>query len=183
MRSPIEGENLSGYIREVLSSYDFNWYVKLAFVPGRLQPVAEWTKLWESIWQMTDPDRDEGWTRTPADAWDCFEQWLDEIRQPGPRGPAVGNYFWLEERRTDGQVVFHVLVAKWSGYSDVWEYRWKEISHGWAKTRELDDRTGGLISYLVMRAGCILGLNCGGVRGRYLAEDFRPWTTDHGRYG
>jgi hypothetical protein len=176
MRSPIEEERFSGFIKEVLESCNFNWYVKLGFVPERHPSVSEWRRHWESIWAVSDPDR-QNWTKTPDTAWDCFHQWLDEIQiGPGFQGPGVRNYLWLEERRSPGQVIFHVLIADWNGFSDAWELRWKEISHGWAKTRELDERTGGLLGYLVMRAGCALELNCGGFSGRYTAGDFRPWT-------
>jgi hypothetical protein len=176
MRSPIEGENILGFIAEVLSSCNFNWYVKLGFVPSRHRGVSESTNLWESVWEATDPGRRGGWTRTPVTAWDCLEQWLNEIQiGPGFYGPGVRDYVWLEECQGEGRVVFHVLIANWSGFSDAWEVRWKEISNGWAKTREVDDRTGGLLGYLVMRVGCVLEVNCGGVPGRYSARDFRPW--------
>jgi hypothetical protein len=176
MRSPIEGESIFGFIEEVLSSCNFNWYVKLGFVPEKHPPISESTKLWESVWALSAPDGHGGWTKTPDTAWDCFEQWIDEIQIGRPAGPGVRNYLWLEERRSPGQVIFHVLIADWNGFSDFWELRWKEISHGWAKSRELDDRTGGLLGFLVMRVGCVLKLNCGGFSGRYTAEDFRPWT-------
>jgi hypothetical protein len=176
MRQPIEGENIIDFLKEVLSSSNFNWYVKLGFVPERHHPPSESTKMWESIWEATDPEGHGGWTKTPRDAWECLEKWLDEIQiGPGPHGPGVRNYIWLEERRSEGQVVFHVLIANWNGFSDAWEYRWKEISGGWTKTRELDERTGGLLGFLVMRVGCVLELNCGRFYGRYSAQDFRPW--------
>ena len=176
MREPIEGENISSFITEVLESCNFNWYVKLGYIPERHRPVSDTTKMWQSIWAFSDPDGQEGWTKTPDTASGCFQQWLDEIQiGPGFYGPGVRNYLWLEECQSEGRVVFHVLVADWSGFSDAWELRWKEISNGWAKTRELDDRTGGLIGYLVMRAGCVLELNCGGVEGRYFAQYFRQW--------
>lgn len=175
MREPIEGENISSFIKEVLESCNFNWYVKLGFVPERHPSVSESTKLWESIWTLTDPDGHGGWTKTPATALDCFDQWIDEIQIGRPCGPGVRNYLWLEECQSEGRVVFHVLVADWNGFSDAGELRWKEISNGWAKTRELDERTGGLLAYLVMRVGCALELNCGGVPGRYSAQDFRQW--------
>jgi len=177
MREPMEGESVSVFLKEVLSSCNFNWYVKLGFVPTRHKPVSESTRLWESVWAVTDPHGHAGWTKTPGDARECFEQWLDEIQiGPGPHGPGVRNYLWLEECRSDGQVVFHVLIADWGGFEDAWEERWKEISSGWAKTRELDERTGGLLGLLVMKVGCVLELNCGQFYGRYSAQDFRPWT-------
>jgi hypothetical protein len=176
MRSPIPGESFSAFIKEVLSSYNFNWYVKLGFVPERHHPPSESRKMWESIWEATDPEGHGGWTKTPGGAWECLEKWLDEIQTgPRPHGPGVRNYLRLEESRTDGQVVFHLLIADWNGFENAWEERWKEISNGWAKTRELDERTGGLLSYLVMKAGCMLELNCGRTWGRYSAQDFRPW--------
>jgi hypothetical protein len=158
-----------------MSSNNFDWYVKLGFVPERYPRVSEQRRLWERIWQETDVNGEGGWTRTPADGWDCLIQWLDEIEVGRPHGPAVRNYFWLEECR-GAQLIFHVLIADWNGFSTDWEWRWKEISHGWAKTRELDDRTAGLLGYLVMQAGCVLKLNCGGGWGSYTALDFRPWT-------
>jgi len=175
MRSPIEGESFSGFIKEVLGSFNFDWYVKLGYDPARCQPVSESRKLWESIWAVTDPDGHGGWTKTPPTAWHCFDQWIDEIQIGRPHGPGVRDYLWLEERQFPGQVIFHVLIADWNGFSDTWEFRWKEISNGWAKTRELDERTGGLLSYLVMKAGCVLELNCGGIWGRYSDKDFKPW--------
>lgn len=175
MSRPTEGESISGFFKEVLSSCNFNWYVKLWFVPERHHPPSASTRMWESIWEATDPEGHGGWKKTPGDARECFEQWLEEIQTPGPNGFGVRNYLWIEESRSDGQVVFHVVVADWNGFSGDWEYRWKEISNGWAKTRELDERTGGLLGFLVMRVGCVLGLNCGRFYGRYSAQDFRPW--------
>ena len=175
MRKQVQGEPFSPFIREVLHSCNFDWYVKLGFDPEKHPRVTELTKEWESIWEATDPNHDGGWTKTPDTAFDCIEQWLDEIQAPGPCGPGVRDYFWLEERRLGGQRVFHILVANWNGFSDSWEQRWKQISHGWAKTRELDERTAGLLGYLVMRQACVLNLNCGDFKGRYIAEDFRPW--------
>ena len=176
MREPIEGESISSFIKELLNSCNFNWYVKLGFVPERHPSVSESRKLWESVWAVSDPDGHAGWTKTPDTAWDCFEQWLDEIQIGRPGGPGVRNYLWLEECQGDGKVTFHVLVADWNGFSDAWELRWREISNGWAKTREMDDRTAGLLGFLVMKTGCILEVNCGGLPGRYSAQDFRPWT-------
>jgi hypothetical protein len=170
MREPTEGESIFGFIEEVLSSCNFNWYVKLGYIPERHHSVSESTKLWESVWEVTDPDGHGGWTRTPRCAQDCLEQWLNELQAAGYQ-----DRFWLEEFRRDGQVIFHVLVADWNGFSDAWKLRWKEISHGWAKTRELDERTSGLLSYLVMKAGCMLELNCGRTWGRYSAQDFKQW--------
>jgi hypothetical protein len=175
MRVPVEGENIFAFLQEVLTSCNFNWYVKLGFVRERHHPPSDSTKLWESVWQATDPEGDGGWAKAPRDAWECFNQWLDEIQIRGPHGPGVRNYLWLEESRSGGQVVFHVLIADWSGFEDAWEYRWKEISNGWAKTRPLDERTGGLLGFLVMRLGCVLKLNCGQFYGEYCAQDFRPW--------
>jgi hypothetical protein len=177
MRSPIQGESITGFLREVLSSYNFNWYVKLGFVPARHHPPSELTKFWESVWEATDPEGHGGWSTIPGNAWECFEKWLDEIQVGRPHGPGVRNYLWLEERRRDGQVVFHVLIADWNGFADGWEHRWKEISNGWAKTRDPDERTGGLLGFLVMRVGCVLELNCGQCYGRYSSRDFRPWKT------
>ena len=176
MSGAMHEENFSDFIKEVLGSCNFNWHVKLGFVRSRHPRVSEERKKWESVWAVSDPDGHEGWTKIPDTGWDCFQQWLDEIQSEPPRGAGVRNYLWLEECQRDGDVTYHVLVADWDdSWTYEWEQRWKEISHGWAKTRELDERIGGLLGYLVMREGCVLELNCPGFQGHYSAQDFRPW--------
>src|ERR1700691_3564525 len=171
MSGPMHEENFSDFIKEVLESCNFNWHVKLGFVRSRHPRVSEERKQWESVWALTDPDRREGWTKAPDTAWDCFEQWIDEIHSAGVR-----NYLWLGESQSGGDATSRVLVADWDdSWTSEWESRWKEISHGWAKTRELDDRIGGLLGHLVMRARCVLGFNCAGFQGHYYAQEFRPW--------
>ncbi len=172
----MEEKNFLNFIEEVVNSNNFNWFVTLGYVPERHRKPGAWEKLWESIRAETDPDCREGWKKIPATAQECLEQWIQEIQVgPGPGGPGIRDYLWLEEYRRDGKILFHVLVADWRGFEDTWERRWRDISGGWARTRELDDRINGLLGYFVMRAGCVLRLNCGEFRGRFHATDFRPW--------
>jgi hypothetical protein len=167
-------ENFFDFIEEVLNSGNFNWLVTLGFIPARLPPVSRLTRYWEGIWEICDPDQ-RYWRRKPGDVWDCWGVWLDEIEVGPPAGPGVRDYIWLYERRLHGESRIHVLISDWQGFEDMWELRWKEISGGWAFTRDLDERIRGLLGYLVMRVGCPLELHCGGFRGRRTASDFRPW--------
>jgi hypothetical protein len=176
MSGPVHDENFSDFIKEVLGSCNFNWHVKLGFVRSRHPRVSEERKQWESVWAFSDPDRHEGWTKMPDTGWDCVQQWLDKIQMKPPRGAGIRNYLWLGESQSGGDATFHVLVADWDdSWTSEWESRWKEISHGWAKTRELDNPIGGLLGHLVMRVGCVLELNCAGFQGHYYPQDFRPW--------
>lgn len=173
----MEEKNFLNFIEEVMNSNNFNWFVTLGYIPERHQRPSARQQQWESFLAETDPDcRDGFWTKTPATAEECFQRWLkDAERGPGPEGPGIRDYLWLEEYRRGGTVLFHVLMANWQGFEDAWEQRWRDISGGWARTREMDERINGLLGYFVMRAGCVLRLNCGEFRGRFHATDFRPW--------
>jgi hypothetical protein len=149
-------KTFSQFIEAVVSSNNFNWFVTLGYAPER---------------------RGQASATPSSTAEECLCQWLNEARRgPGPLGPGIRDYLWVEEYRRDGSVLFHVLVADFQGFEDAWEQRWKEISGGWARTRSLDKPINGLLGYFVMRARCGLQLNCGRrFQGRFFATDFRPW--------
>ena len=123
-----EQKHFGQFIEEVMDAHNFDWFVTLHYFPGRMAKSAD----------------------------ACLQLWLKEIQAKPDSGPGVTDYLYLEEYRRDGKTLFHVLIADWNGFQDAWEWRWKEISGGWACTRELDDRIKGFIGHFVMRAGCVL---------------------------
>jgi hypothetical protein len=147
-------KNFLRFIEAVLNSNHFDWFVTLGY----------------------DPERHRKSSAGPVAADQCLQQWLREAqRGPGPNGPGIRDYFWITEYRDDGAMLFHVLVADFQGFQDAWEQRWKIISGGWAKTRDIEKPINGLLGHLVMRARCELRLNCGRFQGRFNATDFTPW--------
>ena len=183
-----EKQQFIPFIKEILESRNFDWYVTLKYDSKTFRPPTKERIEWEEIWAETDPDGKERSSRTPRPGHECFEQWLLRIQRPHPHGPGVKSYVWLEERQRDGVVAFHVLIADWNGDSGSWQNIWKEMSRGWSSTREVDDRLIGLFGHLVMREECPLHVNFGfpdrfGLRKRfnlnperlYTHEDFIPW--------
>jgi hypothetical protein len=174
----MDQQNFFDFMNPILDPYRFNWswFVLLGFVPHRFRGPDASRLLWESIWEFTDPQHREGWTRMPASASECLERWLADMGPEGACGLNVRNYIWLEEQRYDGDR-FHVLIDNFNGSENTWEYLWKEISGGWALTRQIDRERGlgGLLGHFVMRAGFPMVVNCGEFSGRYTQEDFRPW--------
>jgi hypothetical protein len=118
MRNVIEGESFSGFMKEAFSSLNFNWYVKL----GYDREKHESRLMWEDIWTVTNTTPQEEPKKIQTGGQNCFAQWASEITADRPAGPGVNDYFWVEERRGEGQMVFHVLIADWSDSSDHWEY-------------------------------------------------------------
>jgi len=169
-------ERFSDFIKEVLDSSPFDWFVTLGHNPATARKVDESRRYWEDIWAETDPDR-RHWKKTVWTVEESIDIWLDEVcGWPDSSGRRSLDYFWLEERRVRGEVRFHVLVARYGQREHAQELlRWRELSGGWAFTRELDERIGGLLGYLVMRAGCTLELSCGEFLGQRSASDFIPW--------
>lgn len=169
-----EQENFFDFIEEVLDSADFNGYMVLDYYPERIKPVDPETKHWEEIWAETDPSQ-KHWKKALTSADECFAEWLWAVEGSPPVGAGVRDYLCLRERRPGGSIRFHVLIANWEGDEYTWAYRWEEISRGWAFSREIGERIGGLLGYLVMRAGCSLEVECRGFPRRlYRAADFRP---------
>jgi hypothetical protein len=174
----MEQERFSDFIKEVLNSFDFDWFVTLGHNPATARKVDESRSYWEGIWAETDPDG-RHWKKTSWTVEESFDEWLDwACGPPDSRGRRSLDYVWLGERRGRGEVRFHVLIARCGDG----EYRgllhhWQHLSGGWAFTRQLDERIGGLIGYLVMREGCLLELNCGAFREQRSASDFIPWNS------
>jgi hypothetical protein len=171
-------ERFSDFIKEVLNSFDFDWFVTLGHNPATARKADEWRRYWEDIWSETDPDR-RHWKKTSWTVEESFDQWLNEFcGWPDSAGRRSQDYLWLEERRARGEVRFHVLVARYGEGEHPEELlRWRETSGGWAFQRELDERIGGLLGYLVMLRGCSLELNCGAFQGQRSASDFIPWNS------
>jgi hypothetical protein len=172
----MDQQNFFDFINPILNSYHSLWFPLLGFVPDRFRPPGASRREWEEIWEFTDPQHLEGWTRTPTTASECLKQWLADMGPDGHCGLSVRNYIWLEKKRFDG-VRFHVLVSNFTGYEDDWKRRWHEISGGWALTRQIDYErgVGGLLGHFVMRAGFPMVVKSGWFSQRYTHEDFYPW--------
>lgn len=170
----METENFMPYITEVLDSAGFDWFVTLGYDPSKQPSTSEVIKKWQQIWEETDPDCHEGWEKPPLTARECLDQWLRDL-DVSAGGPRAISYLVVEETRARGVILFHVLVAGWFGSQEQWIWRWREISHGWAFTRQLDDRVAGLLGHFVMRVGYTLEVRSGEFRGSYNAKDFKPW--------
>ena len=185
----MDQERFSDFIKEVLNSFDFDWFVTLGHNPATARKVDEWRReppltaaeaYWEDIWAETDPDgRQWKKPKTSRTVEESLDKWLDWVcGPPDSEGRRSLDYLWLEERRGRGEVRFHVLVARYGDGEHPQElFLWKDLSGGWAFTRQLDERIGGLIGYFVMREGCLLELNCGAFREQRSASDFIPWNS------
>jgi hypothetical protein len=159
-------QNFSDFISPILESAKFDWFALLGYV----YETKEERRKWQEIWAETDPDQ-RFWRKEPVSARDCFQAWQEEL----DIGSGNTDCLWLEQERLGGEVRFYVLVADWQDRDEESLLRWKEISGGWAYRRILDERIAGFLGHMVMRAGCILGVDCGTNTGRYTSANFRPW--------
>jgi hypothetical protein len=164
------------FVESIVDSYKFDWFVTLGYVPWRHRSCRADIKkkhIFDRFRELPpEPFSPEDRKKMRSNAEECFFQWWDDIQQCPPTGPGVSDMLWLEEYRPDGKILFHVLIAKFNGFEDVWERRWIEISHGWARTRTIGDRIAGFICYMVMKVGCVLRVNCSEFKGTYTALDF-----------
>jgi hypothetical protein len=157
-----EPANFHDFINPILESSEFNWFGLLGYV---LENAEQWKK-WEKIWGKNR--RHRLLQRVPATAQDCFRVWREELGI---------DCLWLEQERLNGDDVrFYVLVADWWNHEVELLSWWKEISKGWAHPRPLVESFPGFFGHMVMRKGCTLGVDCGGVRAcYYTSKDFIPW--------
>src|ERR1700676_4340821 len=111
------------------------------YVPENHHRIGEERRLWEEIWALTDPYHVHR-EKTPENATECFERWLCETRIGlDAKGRRREDYICLEEVRPKGEVRYHVLVDDWAAKGDDSLRLWKEITGGWAFSREI--RSGG----------------------------------------
>lgn len=165
-------QNFFDFMKPILESANFNWFATLGYDPDKWS-VDEDRAKWERVWELTDP-AETSWRRTPEgprNGSECFRWW----RESRGIGGGERDCIWLEEPQAFGNIRFHILVADWIERNDETIQDWKQFSRGWGYQRNLDDRIAGFLGHMVMRAGCVLGVDCLDHAGRYTSEDFIPW--------
>jgi hypothetical protein len=164
----MNNQTFNQFLDQVLQDHDLDLLFTLGYVPARHKGPSAFRREWEETWRLTDPDHLGGWKKTPATAGECFRELL-------AAGLSDQNYLYFDERRSHGEVRFHMFTQRWNTVPEDLKREWKEICGGWAFYKELDYRgPRGLIGHF-LKAGHLMVMHYGEFQGEYTATDFLQW--------
>jgi hypothetical protein len=164
---------VDGFLEDVIAQ-GFDWFVTLYF-PSPIRNCHDPKLL--SFWRFA-PLTEEGraaLSQRTARASKCVRNWMGEIMLHA--GTPDYHYLMLVEPRRDRAYLYHILLGGCSGAGLMdrdWKSRWKVMSGGYAYDRVLDDRTQGLLKYLIMMVGCRVEIGVPGSTRSYNKGNFHP---------